>query len=287
MGFAGFSGFVAGFAAGFVAADFLSSAVAGAVVFFTIELVRGNRSCWASSLSNSSLVKPKSLGCSIFCEGCLIAEIEGGVPAGFCTVLGVADFAVVVVGIAVAGFAPGVAGFVAAAVEGTGLAVGGVPIGRAGAVVLCVGEIGTSGGTGACFLVRRASLSSKSIKMFLRSKSRSALGTRRTCLFSAVLGKIGSTAASRLSAASGAGAGFVSVTEAVLSARGAELAEADEGYPFQRWATVFLFLSLWPMILIHLFCFQAMLSGLNVIKSFFWTAMSMNLVRLFLQEVIQ
>ena len=172
-----------------------------------------------------------------------MVEIEGGVPAGFCTVFGVAGFAVA--GAVGAGFAAGVAGFDAgavglatgaaglvagAAVGAAGLTAGAAPAGRVGVAGLCVAESGTSGGTGACFLVSCASLSSKSIKIFFKSKLRSALGTRRTCLFSAVLGKMGSTAASRLSAASGAETGFTVAVGAVLSARGAEAAGADEGY---------------------------------------------------------
>ena len=155
-----------------------------------------------------------------------MAEMEGGAPAGFCTgALGAAGFAVAGAAadfaVAVAGFAAGTAGFaIGAAVAGfavgaaTGVAglAAGAAVGRCAEALFCVAESGTSGGTGACFLVKRASLSSKSIKMFLRSKLRSALGTRRTCLFSAVLGKIGSTAVSRLSAAFGVGVDLVSGT---------------------------------------------------------------------------
>jgi hypothetical protein len=109
-------------------------------------------------------------------------EIEGAV-AGFTTLAaGFVGFADVVADFTVSGAIIGfVAGFEGFAVGApTGLATPGATGLVVGVADFAVAEIGTSGGTGACFLVTRASLSSKSIKIFLRSKLRSALGTRRT-----------------------------------------------------------------------------------------------------------
>ena len=97
-----FAGFPVLLSAGFAAsAVFLGLAVGADAAFVGVDVfARGRGFCLASSFSNSSLVKPKSLGCSIWRMGCLIAEIDGAVagvaaaPAGFCSVLVAAAFAV-------------------------------------------------------------------------------------------------------------------------------------------------------------------------------------------------
>ena len=178
--FLGFAGLGAGFAVvapalGFAedAVAFLASLAGCCAGFFAVAPARGSVFCCCdSSFSNSSLVRPKSLGCSIPRVGCLIAAIEGAteglVPAGFCATLGAAGFAAAV-GVEPAGLVPGWAGLAAgdtglaavapAGVAGltpvapagaAGLAVGGAPAGRcAGCAVLADAESGTSGGTGA------------------------------------------------------------------------------------------------------------------------------------------